>query len=224
MDGAFAPKVNRRLAPVPCPGLSGCRLGYRRRLSLARCFDGWLLMEPPRTIEGEFRIELRMVRFQGSRNERRIFRRVPAEAPTNHARRMAPAVEDEPFTAFFTPRLKESSLFHAASNARRANQTITNLLPRSNHCIIIQHMETCWPNRHGPMAWIFEDECSRSLSFPGRLTECWAPKQVRPASLAVAPRLPKRPPAPRPAALPARRSAQHWAGRRCHARPAPRHT
>jgi hypothetical protein len=26
----------------------------------------------------------------------------------------------KPFTAFFTPRLKESSLFHAASNARRA--------------------------------------------------------------------------------------------------------
>jgi hypothetical protein len=33
---------------------------------------------------------------------------------------MVLAVYDKPFTAFFTPRLKESSLFHAASNARRA--------------------------------------------------------------------------------------------------------
>ena len=55
MDGAFALRVHRQLVllPVPCPGLSGCRLGCRRKFSLARCFDGWLLIEP-RTIEGEF--------------------------------------------------------------------------------------------------------------------------------------------------------------------------
>jgi len=59
------------------------------------------------------------VDLQSSHNERCIFRRVPAQAPTNHARRTALAVKDEPFTAFFTPHLKVSSLFHAASNARR---------------------------------------------------------------------------------------------------------
>jgi hypothetical protein len=57
-----------------------------------------------------------MVRLQSSHDHRCIFWRVPAEAPTNHARRMALAVYDEPFTAFFTPHFKESSLFHAANN------------------------------------------------------------------------------------------------------------
>ena len=71
MDG-HSLKSNRRLAPVPCPGLSDCRLG-RGRSSASPMLCGWLLMEPPRTIEGEFRVELRMVRVQGSSNERRIF-------------------------------------------------------------------------------------------------------------------------------------------------------
>ena len=44
-----------------------------------------------------------MVRLQSSYDQRCIFRRVPAAAPTNHARWMALGVEDEPFTAFFTP-------------------------------------------------------------------------------------------------------------------------
>jgi hypothetical protein len=64
------------------------------------------------------------VRLQSSRDERCIFRRVPADALTNYVRRTALAVQDEPFIPFFAPRLKEPSLFHAASNARRANQTI----------------------------------------------------------------------------------------------------
>ena len=39
--------VKRHLAPVPCPGLSGSRLRCRRRFSLARWFDGGLLMTAP---------------------------------------------------------------------------------------------------------------------------------------------------------------------------------
>ena len=54
------------------------------------------------------------MRLQSSRDEGCIFRRIPADAPTNHARWMVLAVYDKPFTAFFTPRLKESSLFHAS--------------------------------------------------------------------------------------------------------------
>ena len=53
-----------------------------------------------------------MVRLQSSHDQRCIFRRVPAAAPTNHARRMALAVQNEPFTAFFAPHLKKSSLLH----------------------------------------------------------------------------------------------------------------
>ena len=37
-------------------------------------------------------VEFRMVRLQSSHDQRCIFRRVPAVAPTNHARRMALAV------------------------------------------------------------------------------------------------------------------------------------
>ena len=58
------------------------------------------------------------MRLQRSHDQRCVFRRVPAEAPANHARRMALGVQDEPFAAFFTPRLKKSSLFHAANNTR----------------------------------------------------------------------------------------------------------
>ena len=75
----------------------------------------FLAMRP--TLEAEFRVELRMVCLQGSRNERCIFRRMPAEASANHTRRMALAVEHEPFTVFFAPRLKVSSLFHATLDA-----------------------------------------------------------------------------------------------------------
>jgi hypothetical protein len=58
------------------------------------------------------------VHFQSSGDERCVFRRVPAVAPTNHAWRMAFAVYHEPFTALFAPDLKILSLLHTANNAR----------------------------------------------------------------------------------------------------------
>jgi hypothetical protein len=53
-----------------------------------------------------------MVRFQRHHDQCCIFWRVPAEASTNHTRRMPLGIQHKPFATFFTPCLKESSLFH----------------------------------------------------------------------------------------------------------------
>ena len=100
-----------------CAGLSLCAPGYRSSFSFDRRFND-LVIELTGTVKRKFRVELHIVRLQSSHDERCIFWCVPADAFTDDARRVALAVQDEPFTAFFTFRFEETSLFHASGCSR----------------------------------------------------------------------------------------------------------
>lgn len=123
------PESNRRLAPGLCLGPSDSRLGLRPGVGFSEAFGGGPPARPLRTADAEFCVELRIVCLQSGCDERCIFRRVPAEAPANHPRRLTLAVEDEPF-AVFAPHLEESSLLHAAREGPTRTVVPLSMRPR----------------------------------------------------------------------------------------------